>query len=391
MLDECKGEKLEEVLIAFSSIVLQRTMSKQGIAGSISSQLSVAQTLSTSDQKSLLPLAIAHKASLSALLRQKNLLRQRFLDFHVLLDEKEAELLEEAERLAQVDEARSVQSVPNAPILEIKQQLDLHSHDNPRLVDAISDGGEQGLFDPLLQTPFRKVWPRVQEGTVDTVGLSRPQSLLQDLESRIQDQQDRLQRWRRIKAELVQTETEGEIDKPRETKRRDLGLALDRHRQPEYNIVLSEDASAPDILDGSLFLNSADVYGKLRDSLRSELARVGQTGQSTHAEETGEYGDPEQPTVPPEVHESRSMQAQRPSQTTLRGDGSSPSPPSMAAMNRKSADDRRMQKLSQPAEANPSRKRFITKSEAISTSEHRDSDPDPIDEISRQTKNDILT
>ena len=89
MLDECKGEKLEEVLTTFSTIVLhKRLATERNQDTSIAKHLALAPKLKAQDQGSLLPLAIAHRASLKATLHRKKQLRLRYQDYQQMLDEK---------------------------------------------------------------------------------------------------------------------------------------------------------------------------------------------------------------------------------------------------------------------------------------------------------------
>lgn len=100
MLDECKGEKFEEVLGAFSTLVLQRVLAaEQDLEPTRARRLALAQRLTSEEQQSLLPLAIAHRSSLSALLRKKARLRHKYREFKTVLDAKELGIRTQAKNL----------------------------------------------------------------------------------------------------------------------------------------------------------------------------------------------------------------------------------------------------------------------------------------------------
>lgn len=74
MLDECKGEKFYEILAIFSNAVLKKVLAARDagdVDAAVARRLATATMLSGEQQRSLLPLAIAHKASLVNVLRRK--------------------------------------------------------------------------------------------------------------------------------------------------------------------------------------------------------------------------------------------------------------------------------------------------------------------------------
>jgi len=91
MLDECKGEKFYEILAIFSNAVLKKVLAARDAGdadAAVARRLATATMLSGEQQRSLLPLAIAHKASLVNVLRRKEEKRKQYMEFHGLLDKK---------------------------------------------------------------------------------------------------------------------------------------------------------------------------------------------------------------------------------------------------------------------------------------------------------------
>ena len=68
MFDECKGDMLQNLLSAFSTMVLQKTLSAEEVGSScIVGRLCADAQSHLGDHSSMLPLSIAHKASLTHL------------------------------------------------------------------------------------------------------------------------------------------------------------------------------------------------------------------------------------------------------------------------------------------------------------------------------------
>jgi hypothetical protein len=72
MLDECKGERLEEVLAVFSNVVLKKVLQEDGTEfDAIAKQLAFENLSYTGERTVLSSLIAAHKASLSNHLRKE--------------------------------------------------------------------------------------------------------------------------------------------------------------------------------------------------------------------------------------------------------------------------------------------------------------------------------
>ncbi|KAL9608605.1 MAG: hypothetical protein Q9167_006579 [Letrouitia subvulpina] len=306
MLDECKGEKFEELLIAFQSAVLQKVLKDQEDNGSIVSQLAVARVIPKTSQRSLLPLAIAHRASLTALLRRKEQLRQRLSNFQRLLDEKEADLLQVVDRLAQGDGERDLRDDRPNNIIDTRKQFETYWRGDPRWINTLIGGGDDYIHDPLFEIPFNEIWPHVRDGTVDHIALEEKQDPLRDLENRIRSQRERLEHWREFQASIIQPgqKTKPGIDDNSKTYRpKGLELNLKKHLQPEDNIDMTVESQEDGSETVNISASSTDEYTNLINSFRLELDRVGQRKQQkTHAVLLGgpKRHDPESQNPPAE-------------------------------------------------------------------------------------------
>lgn len=276
MFDECKGERLEDVLAAFSTLVLQRVLSaEQNIKPCRVRKLVLAHTLSGEEQRSLLPLAIAHRVSLEGVLRKRMHLRTKYLEFQDVLDAKEQELLARTASLELAIENREEGDGPTGNIRGLRKQFGIHWQGDSRWVDAIFEG-EQGAQDSLLDTPFSEVWDRVTSGAVDQ-GDPQKQELLQQLDSRVAAQEARLQKWRRFKEDLaIMTKSAARSKSPVVVQRSSQGLGLDFSRHTDLTLKPA-DIAQTSLHDQPLWESEPALineYERLMKSMRGELVKV---------------------------------------------------------------------------------------------------------------------
>ncbi|KAF1350792.1 HAUS augmin-like complex subunit 6 N-terminus-domain-containing protein [Delphinella strobiligena] len=84
MLDECKGEKFEELLVTFSALILRRKIvaSKRSHAIPIAQALGTTDSINSTDARAILPLTLAHRISLNTRLRHRAEKKALFETFH---------------------------------------------------------------------------------------------------------------------------------------------------------------------------------------------------------------------------------------------------------------------------------------------------------------------
>ncbi|KAL8831024.1 MAG: hypothetical protein Q9170_005474 [Blastenia crenularia] len=204
MFDDCRGEKFEELLASFSTIVLQKVVRKRPSTGkSISGRLATCREVSGRDQKLILPSAIAHQGALRALLRRKELLRERYLHLQKILRAKEEELLKRVDKLAQEDQAFPLDAVPDRIVDKVHEHFDANWLGDKSWVSSIVEADKRDTNDTLLDNDFSTVWSHAENGTIDRIEPPGQQSLLQDLSHRVYDQQSRLRHWQNIQQALM--------------------------------------------------------------------------------------------------------------------------------------------------------------------------------------------
>jgi len=116
MLDECKGERLEEVLAVFSNAVLKKVLQESNSGGHrAAAELLALENFSYSGERTVLSaLILAHKASLSKHLREKDGLRAKYTDFVDLLNLNDRRITRRHEQLKQMINERGSQDTISA-------------------------------------------------------------------------------------------------------------------------------------------------------------------------------------------------------------------------------------------------------------------------------------
>ncbi|KAL8666108.1 MAG: hypothetical protein Q9168_007556 [Polycauliona sp. 1 TL-2023] len=204
MFDDCRGDRFEELLSAFSTIVLQKVVrARPDSATSVAGRLVTRQKIPRQEQGSLLPLAIAHQGALKALLERKKRLKERYANLQQVLEAKEQELLNRVDDLALADAKHPLEAVSDRAVQEIRHHFDENWQGDRQWITSIVEADTQDVTDPLLDTPFPAIWSHAEHGTMDQVGGDMQQSLVQDLTKRVRVQQDRLSKWQSIQQSLI--------------------------------------------------------------------------------------------------------------------------------------------------------------------------------------------
>jgi hypothetical protein len=211
MLDECKGEKFYEILAIFSNAALKKVLGARQRSvrdEAIARKIAVTPTLSAGQQQSLLPLAIAHKAALVNVLRRKEQKRRRYLEFEALLDRKTEDINRRIRKSKDTPRAKRP-AVPQREADAIKKQLKDNWIGNQKWLDVMLHGDDVQAGEAWLGSRFDKVWRMVEHGR-KLEDVTPEAGLLENLQSRVQEQQDRLEKWKIFHEQLKEEKREPE-------------------------------------------------------------------------------------------------------------------------------------------------------------------------------------
>ncbi|KAL4893018.1 HAUS augmin-like complex subunit 6 N-terminus-domain-containing protein [Aspergillus ambiguus] len=193
MLDDCKGDKFDELLAVFSTAVLRKTLatSPDDRLRNVAAALAMSPGLTRQEYQNVLPLILAHRVSLNTIGERRNRLRDTHDKFAQLLDDKKALL----------DERSKENNIPllpglNSDTVHLSHEIRSNWLGSVEWADTLLEGGARSSSDAFLELPFSTAWAKANESTVEDLTVSSTPDLLVDLESRIVRQRARLHRWR---------------------------------------------------------------------------------------------------------------------------------------------------------------------------------------------------
>ncbi|RDA87012.1 hypothetical protein CP532_6710 [Ophiocordyceps camponoti-leonardi (nom. inval.)] len=277
MLDDCRGDRFEEVLACFSTAVLKEKAA-QGTASrhpSASASLSLKNRGYRSDNADLAALTLAHKVSLCRLLERKEVARARYSDFARLLGEEERAVARrrEAVRAREEEQVRGVGVDPGDARAELERKVRTNWSADEGWVDALlgSSPGRTGCTG-LVATPFDRVWRRVQQGRLPELQGDEA-GLLDQLDDRVRTQKERLEKW-----DAFRTETFGPQQKPKQP-----GAKAENEAQStkglEITFLQHQSLQVQDMNDGARGIGRrrprlTDDYAGLVQDVRDELTQI---------------------------------------------------------------------------------------------------------------------
>lgn len=294
MLDECKGDRFDEILLVFSTAVLRRVVTaktRRSRHVPIAKRLATAASPGHEDCASLLPLAIAHRASLAALLRRKDERRARYNELAELVEQKAQDM---ARRDKQCQAALQSHVEPDLFAVKgrsVQNQLRENWLGNTKWLDVMLHGDNERAEDELFKRSFIDVWDRVREGQ-SPQSHDAPVGLLEDLEKRVEVQQRRLERWRAFHSELASlrkaTAPKTEADDPESKLRKPL-FRFDAHQTLRIgctDVPTSQSLRRPD----APVPHAGTQYRIILASMREEMLQAPRASRRDRSERSASGG-----------------------------------------------------------------------------------------------------
>ncbi|KAJ5038564.1 HAUS augmin-like complex subunit 6 N-terminus-domain-containing protein [Bipolaris maydis] len=157
MLDECKGDKFYEILAIFSNVTLKKVLAARDGGATVTASI-----------------GIAHRAALVNVLKKKEEKRRKYMEFEAMLDKKAEDINRRIQKCK--DSPRAQKPVVSQKEADaVKRQLKDNWIGNQKWLNVMLHGEETHTGDAFLNT---------------------------DLQSRVQEQQERLQKWKDFHEEL---------------------------------------------------------------------------------------------------------------------------------------------------------------------------------------------
>ncbi|KFZ03790.1 hypothetical protein V502_10655, partial [Pseudogymnoascus sp. VKM F-4520 (FW-2644)] len=204
MLDECKGERLEEVLSVFSTAVVKRAVrDNQDGPEAIALRLAMENFSYTGDRASLSALVLAHKGSLRKKIDQKNRSKEIYSDFSGLLELKDRQITRRKEQLkVAIEEDENTEYISKAETYEVQERARKNWYGSNDWLESILQSDRQAQNDTLLSEPYDHVWKYVEKGRIGEIEDSQRKGLLQQLDARVKEQKNRYETWQNFEKSI---------------------------------------------------------------------------------------------------------------------------------------------------------------------------------------------
>lgn len=276
MLDECKGERLEEVLSVFSTAVLKKILGKDdNRVEAVARQLAFENFSYTGERQALSSLILTHKVSLSGQIRVKQELKSRFDDFAELLDLKDRQLARRYEQWkALVEKEKDTDAIGSQKVSSLIDTVRTNWSGNGEWLDTITYGDTRFERHGLLAEPFNRVWKSVESGGLGDIEDQHKKGLVEQLDARVRGQNHRLAEWKAFEAKLTGNDrqketTTGSPKKMPRTLGFDLGFGAHKDLQlGTYRKTGPKTGPDP-----------STEYSQMLEDMRAELASVGNSQQ----------------------------------------------------------------------------------------------------------------
>lgn len=212
MLDDCAGEKFEEVLFLFSTVVLRKVLKARQLVtrkhGGAASAIGIGVMSLEEEDVLLPPFTLALRHSLQESLQQRQQIRTNLSSLSTRIREIERGL-ETRTSVAKI--SLDTSSTESSAVLEnhdnMRRLLQGEHNGNGELLDLILDGEADKGRIALVEDRFGSVWKAGVEGAQlqydDT-----PKGLLADLEQRVRTQKARIDYWRQFQKQVSQRNEE---------------------------------------------------------------------------------------------------------------------------------------------------------------------------------------
>jgi hypothetical protein len=274
MLDDCKGDKFEEILLLFSAAVVRKQIlsTRRKQPSSIGRNIAVAKNIDKRELSTIAPLSLAYRASLAKTIQSRATLKSTLDQFRTSLYEKTNDYHQRHLNLLELQEA-TTENLPPEVEKSIKRELRQNWVGSIDGCDALLMGNKLASSDAPMNSSFDDIWQHFRQGTTPTV-LSESLSLLETLQSRVDEQNDRLRLWKTYREVFEDT------NKPANSAQKSVvsisrDFAAEAHGLDIFNKHRSIGAehTLPGIVDGSSPEGSVN-YGQVVQDMKQGLADV---------------------------------------------------------------------------------------------------------------------
>ena len=266
MLDECKGDKLEDLLASFSIIVLRKVMaSSKRRPTDLAFKLATAKILTADEQELMLPLVVAHRGSLRTSLDHKKSYRERCHALQRTIDTKSFKNAGRTKSLKQ-HHGGPANLGEEAALKDIQDLIRRNWHGNNQWAKVILEGDSTSSTDRIWDRPFHDLWHDAHQG-LSVAKEEESKSLVQDLENRVSTQQARVRKWAAYRQSL-QRDSRQDSENRSQPPTKQASVKFSRHETLKLGVK-------EPVLTGPEPSSTAPDYSRLIASMKEELSSVG--------------------------------------------------------------------------------------------------------------------
>lgn len=293
MLDECKGERLEEVLAVFSNVVVKKMVQEEPnhYGQPIAVQLAMENFSYTGERTVLSVLNLAHRGVMSKELRQKHEIKAQFQDFTELLGLKERQIVRRQEQLNESISRRIDRDCITAEESErLSAKLQKNWSGNNEWLQTILHGDGRFEKDGILAQGFDEVWKRVEASSVAEIEDGKKKGLLEQLDTRIKQQNHLLAKWESFQKSFSKGtdigKTSSKISPALQRSKRGIDLKLHGHETLQIHQKEPRTNETPP-------LSLSEEYTQMIANMKKDLEAGGRRGKGS----SRKHSKPYQPDV----------------------------------------------------------------------------------------------
>lgn len=209
MLDECKGDKFEEVIRVFAMAVLRKE-ARRKFEGLMHAPICSAETLTQPEnlrqeqRERLIPLVLAHTRILHGQLSERRRLNEGFSERKRRVDDQAGRLAEKHKAL--LAREGQVPVIEPEELMSISHQVRSAWTGSEEWLNTLIEGGTSEM-DSLRTEKFLHVPNHPVSSTSDQLcPKSDSKSLLGELNRKVEEHQSRLQKWEIFRASLEKSQ-----------------------------------------------------------------------------------------------------------------------------------------------------------------------------------------
>ncbi|KAI5776361.1 HAUS augmin-like complex subunit 6 N-terminus-domain-containing protein [Geopyxis carbonaria] len=288
-LDDCCGQRYEELLLALSTMVLKEKI-EGGAFQDVRNTFAYNQATSLEPSKAhLTTLNIAHRYSLTSLLKSRERSKAQWSSFSSLLDEKEVEIAAISKVLSEAEPEEPPKATRRGYEEAIRAKWRNNWLGDPKWLEIILNGDPDAGRDHLMEWPFERA---IEKHHYFKNGQSMPSipgvASLKELDKKVELQQQRVAEMRKLRemagfsSTRPNTKSPSKSDGVERVEKKGLKLEFKLHQK----LNLKEAATTVPRKERG----RENEYRELLDQLQEELIQAGAPqNRAREAPTTGQY------------------------------------------------------------------------------------------------------